>query len=398
MEAASAIGEARQRRSTASRATLQAVKIDPNKDGDTDGDGDSDGDEDEDEDEDEDVDVDEDGPRGERRGIINNQARQFSGDRGKDTHRRSSASALRVPRVPCDDLHAERGRSDGGRLSSMGQMYGRLAGQSHDDDASSQHRDDSRHSDKRKRGSHGHDGDQDDSIEFDCDTKPLMNHKIRRSKDSAVLAAETNRSNNKTLWDSQWTDEVLDMDVKTLNSYLKAAQLTDAEVHDLKEARRRRNNRVYAKRSRLKRLQKKEIEKQGGGDTTSYDNSKEHLHRRVQVLEEENTKLRAREDVYKAQIAEFKSMIMGSSAHSMMMRPPGQPVFIAPQMAVHAQGLGGMAQMANPGANPQWYPGSQGGMPGPMHGAPGYSVNVGTIGAPPWMHESMQSRAEASMS
>ena len=37
------------------------------------------------------------------------------------------------------------------------------------------------------------------------------------------------------------------MNVKDLNQYLKKSTMTDSEIHDLKEARRRRNNRVYVR-------------------------------------------------------------------------------------------------------------------------------------------------------
>lgn len=50
--------------------------------------------------------------------------------------------------------------------------------------------------------------------------------------------------------------ELLDMSTTDFNRYLKIAQLSMDEVMELRKARRRKKNRLYAKRSRGKKMQK----------------------------------------------------------------------------------------------------------------------------------------------
>lgn len=159
-----------------------------------------------------------------------------------------------------------------------------------------------------------------------------------------VHAMETNRSNNKRLWDSQWTDEVLDMDVRTLNKYLKDSGMNEEEKHELKEARRRRNNRVYAKRSREKRLARKR------SDMVQQQNKDSHsaLIDRIERLTEANHELRAREEMYKAQIQQL------TYGYTVPSQPPPSPQYGPPAGAMPA------------GAMPY-------GMPHPMNEQPTYA-------------------------
>lgn len=64
----------------------------------------------------------------------------------------------------------------------------------------------------------------------------------RKQIDSAYTAA-----------DSRWPPEVLSGDVKAFNKWIKQANLTDEDQSELRRARRRHKNRIYAKRSRSKR-------------------------------------------------------------------------------------------------------------------------------------------------
>eukprot|EP00041_Stephanoeca_diplocostata_P012596 m.210766 g.210766 ORF g.210766 m.210766 type:complete len:333 (+) comp19020_c0_seq1:77-1075(+) len=74
---------------------------------------------------------------------------------------------------------------------------------------------------------------------------------------SLATAARLNQS-KKTL-DSSFPSEyheLLDMSTTEFNRYLKVAQLNGHEISELRKARRRKKNRLYAKRSRGKKLQK----------------------------------------------------------------------------------------------------------------------------------------------
>lgn len=59
--------------------------------------------------------------------------------------------------------------------------------------------------------------------------------------------------NNKKVLDESWPQELLDMPIPDLNRYIKSERLSPAQVKALKEARRRKKNRLYAQRSRTKK-------------------------------------------------------------------------------------------------------------------------------------------------
>lgn len=64
-------------------------------------------------------------------------------------------------------------------------------------------------------------------------------------------------SNNKSGLDARWDKKLLDMSTQDLNHLLKDnTEWTAADVKALREARRRKKNRAYAQKSRLKRLAK----------------------------------------------------------------------------------------------------------------------------------------------
>jgi hypothetical protein len=59
-----------------------------------------------------------------------------------------------------------------------------------------------------------------------------------------------------------WDPNILSMELKEFNQYVKTGILSSEEILDLKKARRRMKNRMYAKTARLKKkLQKEKIEK-----------------------------------------------------------------------------------------------------------------------------------------
>lgn len=68
-----------------------------------------------------------------------------------------------------------------------------------------------------------------------------------------LISASDVPCNNKKALDQSWPRELLDMPIPDLNRYIKHNRLSDAHVKALKEARRRKKNRLYAQRSRTKK-------------------------------------------------------------------------------------------------------------------------------------------------
>lgn len=62
--------------------------------------------------------------------------------------------------------------------------------------------------------------------------------------------------NDKRLLDAQWSEDLLCMPTAELNEWLKTSGLTPKQQDDLKKARRRKQNRVYQRRARVKRISK----------------------------------------------------------------------------------------------------------------------------------------------
>lgn len=94
---------------------------------------------------------------------------------------------------------------------------------------------------------------------------PLVDLSLGLSSSSALGAGaeymgETGHSsflsvpcNNKRALDVAWSEELLDMPIPDLNKYIKSERLTSLSIKALKEARRRKKNRLYAQRSRSKK-------------------------------------------------------------------------------------------------------------------------------------------------
>lgn len=70
-----------------------------------------------------------------------------------------------------------------------------------------------------------------------------------------VILPEVHQNNKRSL-DARWSDEQLDMSNADLRRHLKVNPMSDEDVKALKEARRRKKNREYAKKARTKRLAK----------------------------------------------------------------------------------------------------------------------------------------------
>lgn len=68
-----------------------------------------------------------------------------------------------------------------------------------------------------------------------------------------LISAADVPCNNKKALDQSWPRELLDMPIPDLNRYIKHNRLSEAQVKALKEARRRKKNRLYAQRSRTKK-------------------------------------------------------------------------------------------------------------------------------------------------
>ena len=64
-------------------------------------------------------------------------------------------------------------------------------------------------------------------------------------------------------------DALLDMPTTEFNRYLKLSHLTPNEIQDLRKERRRKKNRLYAKRSRGKKLQRTLDEETHGASAAS---------------------------------------------------------------------------------------------------------------------------------
>jgi hypothetical protein len=98
----------------------------------------------------------------------------------------------------------------------------------------------------------------------------------RRKRREQELALPGVCPNNKKALDKRFPEAVLAMSTGELNRYLRANPLSSDEKQQLREARRRRKNRVYAQQSRLRRIHKvapkktrnemKKDEKKKGGE------------------------------------------------------------------------------------------------------------------------------------
>lgn len=90
---------------------------------------------------------------------------------------------------------------------------------------------------------------------------------LRAALDTAMRAAGAAQALDKR--EGEPRDALLDMPTTEFNRYLKLSHLTPNEIQDLRKERRRKKNRLYAKRSRGKKLQRTLDEETHGASATS---------------------------------------------------------------------------------------------------------------------------------
>lgn len=92
---------------------------------------------------------------------------------------------------------------------------------------------------------------------------------LRAALDAATRAAGAAQAPTPYKREGKPRDALLDMPTTEFNRYLKLSQLTAEEIQDLRKERRRKKNRLYAKRSRGKKLQRTLDEETHGASATS---------------------------------------------------------------------------------------------------------------------------------
>ena len=79
-------------------------------------------------------------------------------------------------------------------------------------------------------------------------------------------------------------DALLDMPTTEFNRYLKLSQLTTEEIQDLRKERRRKKNRLYAKRSRGKKLEIPELHRASSSASMDVSGARAHAAQRPPSL------------------------------------------------------------------------------------------------------------------
>eukprot|EP00049_Salpingoeca_infusionum_P022579 m.7636 g.7636 ORF g.7636 m.7636 type:complete len:559 (+) comp5267_c0_seq1:209-1885(+) len=125
------------------------------------------------------------------------------------------------------------------------------------------------------------------------------------------------RPSSRRMIESHWPDKWLDMKCIEFNRFIKSSKFTDEQVADLKRARRRKLNRLYAQRSRQRKAEKLGMMSEEVG---AMNQSQVQVHAQVTVA-----------PVSQAPITQVQ--------HVQQVQPQGQPTPPGPEMPMVTQGV-----------------------------------------------------------